>query len=146
MGPNYSISTACTTSNSCIISAAGHILRGEAVRTRPFLELLCFTFLNKSIVPLNSICSGLVVSASGHDALWWIRFSDNSFRYEYIEQHFPFDALCKIYKGIGETGLAGFVACKVLSRRNDDPTKASRPWDKVYFLSSSFRFCFFASY
>lgn len=27
-------------------------------------------------------------------------------------------------------GLAGFVACKALSERNDDPTKASRPWDK----------------
>ncbi len=27
-------------------------------------------------------------------------------------------------------GVAGFVACKALSERNDDPTKASRPWDK----------------
>lgn len=27
-------------------------------------------------------------------------------------------------------GLAGFVACKALSERNDDPQKASRPWDK----------------
>jgi 3-oxoacyl-[acyl-carrier-protein] synthase II len=27
-------------------------------------------------------------------------------------------------------GLAGFVACKALSERNDDPAKASRPWDK----------------
>lgn len=27
-------------------------------------------------------------------------------------------------------GLAGFVACKALSERNDDPTKACRPWDK----------------
>lgn len=27
-------------------------------------------------------------------------------------------------------GLAGFVACKALSENNDDPTKASRPWDK----------------
>lgn len=27
-------------------------------------------------------------------------------------------------------GLAGFCACKALSERNDDPTKASRPWDK----------------
>ncbi|BBN13315.1 3-oxoacyl-[acyl-carrier-protein] synthase II [Marchantia polymorpha subsp. ruderalis] len=30
MGPNYSISTACATSNFCILSAANHILRGEA--------------------------------------------------------------------------------------------------------------------
>ncbi len=27
-------------------------------------------------------------------------------------------------------GLAGFCACKALSQRNDEPTKASRPWDK----------------
>ncbi|KAF2323649.1 hypothetical protein GH714_036473 [Hevea brasiliensis] len=26
-------------------------------------------------------------------------------------------------------GLGGFVACRTLSHRNDDPTKASRPWD-----------------
>ena len=31
MGPNYSISTACATSNSCILSAANHIVRGETV-------------------------------------------------------------------------------------------------------------------
>ncbi|KAF5458697.1 hypothetical protein F2P56_022711 [Juglans regia] len=30
MGPNYSISTACATSNFCILSAANHISRGEA--------------------------------------------------------------------------------------------------------------------
>jgi 3-oxoacyl-[acyl-carrier-protein] synthase II len=28
-------------------------------------------------------------------------------------------------------GVAGFIACKALSERNDDPTKASRPWDKA---------------
>lgn len=27
-------------------------------------------------------------------------------------------------------GLAGFCACKALSSRNDEPTRASRPWDK----------------
>jgi 3-oxoacyl-[acyl-carrier-protein] synthase II len=31
MGPNYSISTACATSNFCILNAANHIRRGEAV-------------------------------------------------------------------------------------------------------------------
>ncbi|KAJ0733597.1 putative beta-ketoacyl-[acyl-carrier-protein] synthase II [Helianthus annuus] len=29
MGPNYSISTACATSNYCILNAANHIIRGE---------------------------------------------------------------------------------------------------------------------
>jgi hypothetical protein len=27
-------------------------------------------------------------------------------------------------------GLAGFIACRALSSRNDAPTAASRPWDK----------------
>lgn len=31
MGPNYSISTACATSNFCILNAADHISRGDAV-------------------------------------------------------------------------------------------------------------------
>lgn len=29
-----------------------------------------------------------------------------------------------------KTGLAGFAAARALSTRNDDPTKASRPWDQ----------------
>lgn len=72
MGPNYSISTACATSNNSIIAAANHIRNGEA------------DFM---------LCGG--VEAPIHDM-----------------------------------GLAGFCACKALSQRNDDPTKASRPWDK----------------
>ena len=27
------------------------------------------------------------------------------------------------------SGIAGFIACKALSRRNEDPAAASRPWD-----------------
>ena len=36
MGPNYSISTACATSNFCILNAANHIIRGEAVSDPQF--------------------------------------------------------------------------------------------------------------
>jgi 3-oxoacyl-[acyl-carrier-protein] synthase II len=72
MGPNYSISTACATSNYCIYAAAEHIMSGEAD------VMLC----GGSESPISPI------------------------------------------------GLAGFVACKALSERNDDPQKASRPWDK----------------
>ncbi|CAH9106382.1 unnamed protein product [Cuscuta epithymum] len=71
MGPNYSISTACATSNFCILSAANHIISGEAN------VMLC----------------------GGSDA------------------------------PIIPIGLGGFVACRALSQRNKDPTKASRPWD-----------------
>ncbi|KAL4563736.1 hypothetical protein LXL04_027781 [Taraxacum kok-saghyz] len=71
MGPNYSISTACATSNFCILNAANHIIRGEAD------VMLC----------------------GGSDAV------------------------------IIPIGLGGFVACRALSERNNDPAKASRPWD-----------------
>ncbi len=71
-GPNYSISTACATSNYCIFAAAQHIRRGEAD------VVLC----GGAEAPLTPI------------------------------------------------GLAGFIACKALSERNDMPQKASRPWDK----------------
>lgn len=71
-GPNYSISTACATSNYAILAAAQHIERGDA-------DLM--------------LCGGTEAA-------------------------------------INPVGLSGFVACKALSERNDDPTKASRPWDK----------------
>jgi 3-oxoacyl-[acyl-carrier-protein] synthase II len=72
MGPNYSISTACATSNNCIIAAAEHIRNGEA-------DVM--------------VCGGAEAPLS-------------------------------------PIGLAGFCALKALSTRNDEPAKASRPWDK----------------
>ncbi|EFJ25649.1 hypothetical protein SELMODRAFT_149056 [Selaginella moellendorffii] len=72
MGPNYSISTACATSNYCMLSAANHIVRGEAD----------------------------VMLAGGSDA------------------------------AIIPIGLGGFVACRALSQRNNEPSRASRPWDE----------------
>ncbi|XP_047941665.1 3-oxoacyl-[acyl-carrier-protein] synthase II, chloroplastic-like [Salvia hispanica] len=71
MGPNYSISTACATSNFCILNAANHIIRGEA-------DMMLCGGSDAAIIPI---------------------------------------------------GLGGFVACRALSKRNTDPTKASRPWD-----------------
>lgn len=71
MGPNYSISTACATSNFCILNAANHIIRGET-------DLMLCGGSDAPIIPI---------------------------------------------------GLGGFVACRALSQRNSDPTKASRPWD-----------------
>ncbi|XP_010498338.1 PREDICTED: 3-oxoacyl-[acyl-carrier-protein] synthase II, chloroplastic-like isoform X1 [Camelina sativa] len=71
MGPNYSISTACATGNFCILSAANHIIRGEA-------DVMLCGGSDSVIIPI---------------------------------------------------GLGGFVACRALSENNDDPTKASRPWD-----------------
>ncbi len=71
-GPNYSISTACATSNNCIVSAAEHIQRGDA-------DLMLCGGSEACVVPI---------------------------------------------------GVAGFIALKALSERNDEPQKASRPWDK----------------
>ena len=72
MGPNYSISTACATSNFAIISAANHIRRNEA-------DLMICGGVEAPIIPM---------------------------------------------------GMAGFSAIKALSTRNDEPTRASRPWDQ----------------
>ena len=72
MGPNYSISTACATSNNCIIAAAEHIRNGEA-------DVM--------------VCGGAEAPLS-------------------------------------PIGVAGFCALKALSERNDEPHRASRPWDK----------------
>ncbi|KAI3455651.1 hypothetical protein Pfo_012314 [Paulownia fortunei] len=71
MGPNYSISAACATSNFCILNAANHIIRGET-------DIMLSGGSDSAIIPI---------------------------------------------------GLGGFAACGILSQRNDDPTKASRPWD-----------------
>ncbi|MFA6915742.1 MAG: beta-ketoacyl-ACP synthase II [Parachlamydiales bacterium] len=72
MGPNYSISTACATSNHSIIAAANHIRKGDA-------ELMICGGSEAAILPI---------------------------------------------------GLAGFCNIKALSVRNDEPTRASRPFDK----------------
>uniref|UniRef100_A0A6I9QYI7 3-oxoacyl-[acyl-carrier-protein] synthase I, chloroplastic n=1 Tax=Elaeis guineensis var. tenera TaxID=51953 RepID=A0A6I9QYI7_ELAGV len=72
MGANYSISTACATSNYCFYAAANHIRRGEA-------DVMIAGGTEAPIIPM---------------------------------------------------GVGGFVACRALSQRNDDPTTASRPWDK----------------
>ncbi|XP_057770833.1 3-oxoacyl-[acyl-carrier-protein] synthase II, chloroplastic-like [Salvia miltiorrhiza] len=71
MGPNYSISAACATSNICILNAANHIIRGET-------DVMLCGGSDSPLIPI---------------------------------------------------GIGGFSACGILSRRNDEPTKASRPWD-----------------
>ncbi|KAH0461369.1 hypothetical protein IEQ34_008944 [Dendrobium chrysotoxum] len=72
MGANYSISTACATSNYCFYAAANHIRRGDA-------DVMIAGGTEAAIIPI---------------------------------------------------GLGGFVACRALSQRNDEPQTASRPWDK----------------
>ena len=72
MGPNFSISTACATSNYSIHAAAEQIAQGRADL------MLC----GGAEAPLTPI------------------------------------------------GVAGFVAIKALSTRNEEPEKASRPWDR----------------
>ncbi|GKG58914.1 3-oxoacyl-[acyl-carrier-protein] synthase I, chloroplastic, partial [Tanacetum coccineum] len=69
---NYSISTACATSNHCFYAAANHFHRGED-------DLMIADGTKAAINPI---------------------------------------------------GLGGFIDCRALSERNDDPQTASRPWDK----------------
>jgi 3-oxoacyl-[acyl-carrier-protein] synthase II len=73
MGPNYSVSTACATSNYAIIAAARHILNGDT-------DLM--------------VCGGTEAP-------------------------------------LAPIGMAGFSAMKALSERNDEPQRASRPFDKA---------------
>lgn len=73
MGPNFSISTACATSNYSIHAAAEQMLQGKA-------DLMLCGGAEAPITPI---------------------------------------------------GLAGFVAIKALSTRNEEPGKASRPWDRA---------------
>lgn len=72
MGPNFSISTACATSNFCIHAAAEQIQQGRA-------DLMLCGGAEAPITPI---------------------------------------------------GLAGFVAIGALSTKNEEPTKASCPWDQ----------------
>jgi len=71
MGPNYSISTACATSNYCLLNAYHHIQKGEA-------HVMLAGGADSSVLPI---------------------------------------------------GIGGFIACRALSSKNDEPEKASRPWD-----------------
>jgi len=76
---------------------------------------------------------------AGCYALWWLRFSNYSHWWFFL----PFlSYTCSMFPGIAGSsyvfiiigaGLGGFVACRALSQRNDDPTKASRPWDMVIY-------------
>lgn len=72
MGPNFSVSTACATSNYSIHAAAEQIRQGKA-------DLMLCGGAEAPITPI---------------------------------------------------GLAGFVAIRALSTRNEEPEKASRPWDQ----------------
>lgn len=72
-GPNYSVSTACATSNYSLICAANHIRRGEAD----------------------------IMIAGGAEA--------------------SLSPMC----------LAGFMACRAVSKNNSHPEGASRPWDRA---------------
>lgn len=49
----------------------------------------------------------------------------------------------KCYLRCTNAGLGGFVACRALSQKNDDPAKASRPWDSVIFHHFRTVFLFF---
>ncbi len=71
-GPNFALTTACTTGTHCIGYAARSIMYGEA---------------------------DVMIAGGG--------------------EH-----------GSSPLGMAGFAAARALSTRNEEPTKASRPWDK----------------
>ncbi|KDO45712.1 hypothetical protein CISIN_1g037985mg [Citrus sinensis] len=95
MGPNYAISSACATSNCCILTAANHIIKGDAVSSSSSLA----DIIQNSLKDTTFVKWQDLMLCGGSDGV------------------------------IIPEGIAGFIACNNLSRRNSDPTKASRPWD-----------------
>lgn len=83
MGPNYSISTACATSNYCILNAANHIIRGEAVSVFYFDTCSWDSrFLKFSKLSVFLYCYGLEVWL---DCIFFISKGANSFdKYEML--------------------------------------------------------------
>ncbi|KAI3946748.1 hypothetical protein MKW98_003311 [Papaver atlanticum] len=60
MGPNYSISTTCATSNIFILNAANHIIRGE-------VDLMLFGGSDSVIIPLGGFVACRALSKSKED-------------------------------------------------------------------------------
>ncbi|KVI05821.1 Beta-ketoacyl synthase, active site-containing protein [Cynara cardunculus var. scolymus] len=61
MGPNYSISTACATSNFCILNAANHIIRGES-------DMMLSGGSDSAIIPIGTgiaLCIEKALAQSG---------------------------------------------------------------------------------
>ncbi|KAH9713758.1 3-oxoacyl-(acyl-carrier-protein) synthase II [Citrus sinensis] len=102
MGPNYAISSACATSNCCILTAANHIIKGDAVSSSSSLA----DIIQNSLKDTTFVKWQDLMLCGGSDGV------------------------------IIPEGIAGFIACNNLSRRNSDPTKDSKPWDSVMLLNS----------
>lgn len=71
MGPNYSISTACATSNFCVLNAANHIARGETVSGKTFFLstiFICsrFFYLKTQMVKIHVVQD--IMLCGGSDA------------------------------------------------------------------------------
>lgn len=128
MGPNYSISTACATSNFCILNAANHIIRGEAVSLTYCLHFWVLFYQH------------IVVDIWRTYRIWCfvVALMLLSYRLVLISSFCIIIIIILLLKNISMcytgAGLGGFVACKALSQRNSDPAKASRPWDSVMIL------------
>lgn len=59
MGPTYSISIACITSNFSILNAANHIIDGDAEVVNSY--------------PVTGASISLSIeNPAGHDAFWWL--------------------------------------------------------------------------
>ena len=141
MGPNYSISTACATGNYCILrwgrrwrappeglgtpgqgSASlksqgatwGTTLPCHAPSGAPPLASPCASPCPLARLNLRPSALSLCRSAADH-----IKRGDAD-----LMLAGGADA------AVIPSGIGGFIACKALSRRNDDPAAASRPWDQ----------------
>lgn len=87
------------------------------------LPLICFSFTPHMIVQDVMLCGGsdAAIIPIGIYPLF-VRLKPCTFFFKVHDQ---------LYLSGYTAGLGGFVACRALSQRNSDPTKASRPWDVV---------------
>ena len=117
MGPNYSISTACATGNYCILQAADHIRRGDA-------DLMLAGGADAAVIP----------SGIGEFFFFFRKLKKkvSTFFFSIVLSSSSSLTLCLPLTQnlllLHSTG--GFAACKALSQRNDEPERASRPWDQ----------------
>lgn len=122
MGPNYSISTACATGNYCILQAADHIRRGDA-------DLMLAGGADAAVIP-----SGIGEFVFFLFERAWRERKEREKKERKRKKrgkNIDFFFLPHLTQNNNrEKTTGGFAACKALSQRNEEPERASRPWDQ----------------
>ena len=122
MGPNYSISTACAT------------VRRDLFFSPFFSSSFFFSFSTRQTTTLTTLPS-LLFSPCPRNFSQPLLNQQANYAFVSAANHIRAgDADLMVVGGseapIIPVGLGGFVACRALSSRCDEPQRASRPWDQ----------------